>query len=94
MKLLYVAFEIFSSVRPENHKPGRIEHTVGWPMPDLHTYGGSFLYHLDDPNHLVSVGFVVGLDYQNPYIHPFKLFQKFKTHPKVAKTFEGGTRIG
>jgi len=82
------------SVKPEVHSPGRIEHTVGWPLPDTHTYGGSFLYHLNDPNHLVAVGFVVGLDYKNPYIHPFKTFQQFKTHPSVAKTFEGGTRIG
>jgi len=75
------------------HHPGRIEHTVGWPLPDVHTYGGSFLYHLNEDN-LVAVGFVVGLDYTNPYLHPFKTFQQFKTHPAVAPTFEGGTRIG
>merc|ERR1719300_1091003 len=75
------------------HHPGRIEHTVGWPLPDIHTYGGSFLYHLNEDN-LVAVGFVVGLDYTNPYLHPFKTFQQFKTHPSVAPLFEGGTRIG
>lgn len=79
-------------VTPENHHPGRIEHTVGWPLPDTKTYGGSFLYHLSEDN-LVAVGFVVGLDYSNPYLHPFKTFQQFKTHPSVAPTFEGGTRI-
>jgi len=81
------------SVEPEKHHPGRIEHTVGWPLPDTHTYGGSFLYHLNEDN-LVAVGFVVGLDYTNPYLHPFKTFQQFKTHPSVAPLFEGGTRIG
>lgn len=81
------------AVEPEKHHPGRIEHTVGWPLPDTHTYGGSFLYHLNEDN-LVAVGFVVGLDYTNPYLHPFKTFQQFKTHPSVAPLFEGGTRIG
>merc|ERR1712045_613540 len=80
-------------IQPEKHKPGLIEHTVGWPLPDTKTYGGSFLYHLADDN-LVAVGFVIGLDYQNPYIHPFKTFQQFKTHPSVAPLFEGGERIG
>ena len=61
-------------------------------MPDTKTYGGSFLYHLADDN-LVAVGFVVGLDYKNPYLHPFKTFQQFKTHPAIRPTFEGGTRI-
>jgi len=79
-------------IQPEKHKPGLIEHTVGWPLPDTKTYGGSFLYHLADDN-LVAVGFVIGLDYKNPYIHPFKTFQQFKTHPSVAPLFEGGTRI-
>jgi len=80
-------------VDPSKHSPGCIEHTVGWPLPDLKTYGGSFLYHLAEDN-LVAVGFVIGLDYTNPYLHPFKTFQQFKTHPSVAPTFEGGTRIG
>jgi len=80
-------------VDPAKHQPGLVEHTVGWPMPDTKTYGGSFCYHLAEDN-LVAVGYVIGLDYENPYIHPFKTFQKFKTHPKVAPLFEGGTRIG
>jgi electron-transferring-flavoprotein dehydrogenase len=80
-------------VDPAKHHPGRIEHTVGWPLPDIKTYGGSFLYHLAEDN-LVAVGFVIGLDYTNPYLHPFKTFQQFKTHPSVAPIFEGGTRIG
>ena len=79
-------------VKPEVHQPGLIEHSVGWPLPDTKTYGGSFLYHLADDN-LVAVGFVVGLDYKNPYLHPFKTFQQFKTHPAIRPTFEGGTRI-
>lgn len=80
-------------VAPENHKPGTVEHTVGWPL-DFHTYGGSFLYHLDNEGSpLVAVGFVVGLDYSNPYLSPFREFQKFKTHPSVRPTLEGGTRI-
>jgi len=79
-------------VRPEVHQPGLVEHSVGWPLPDTKTYGGSFLYHLADDN-LVAVGFVVGLDYKNPYLHPFKTFQQFKTHPAIRPTFEGGTRI-
>jgi len=80
-------------IEPAKHSPGRIEHTVGWPLPDIKTYGGSFLYHLKEDN-LVAAGFVIGLDYSNPYIHPFKTFQQFKTHPSVKPTFEGGTRIG
>jgi len=79
-------------VRSEVHEPGRVEHTVGWPLPDTKTYGGSFLYHLNEDN-LVAVGFVIGLDYHNPYLHPYKTFQQFKTHPSVRSTFEGGTRI-
>ena len=76
---------------PAKHNPGAIEHTAGWPLTT--EYGGSFLYHLADDN-LVAVGFVVGLDYDNPYLNPFKTFQKYKTHPAIAPTFEGGTRIG
>ncbi|XP_015926179.2 electron transfer flavoprotein-ubiquinone oxidoreductase, mitochondrial [Parasteatoda tepidariorum] len=79
-------------VEPAKHKPGTIEHTVGWPL-DRHTYGGSFLYHLDDDAPLVSVGFVIGLDYQNPYLNPFREFQRFKLHPSVKPLFEGGKRI-
>ncbi|XP_065186959.1 electron transfer flavoprotein-ubiquinone oxidoreductase, mitochondrial-like isoform X2 [Sycon ciliatum] len=81
-------------IDPAKHKPGRVEHTAGWPL-DPKTYGGSFLYHLGDSSSpLVAVGFVIALDYKNPFLHPFKEFQKFKTHPSVRPTFEGGTRIG
>src|SRR6476469_4149590 len=73
-----------------NHKPGLVEHTVGWPL-DTGTYGGSFLYHLG--NHLISYGFVIGLDYRNPWLSPFDEMQRFKTHPQMRKHFEGGRRI-
>jgi len=72
------------------HQPGLVVHTVGWPL-DRGTYGGSFLYHLE--NRQVAVGFVVGLDYSNPYLSPFEEFQRFKTHPAIRPTFEGGRRI-
>ena len=77
-------------VDPSQHKPGLVIHTAGWPL-DSKTYGGSFLYHLEDNQ--VAVGFVVGLDYQNPYLSPFDEFQRFKTHPKIRETFDGGRRI-
>ncbi|MCP1291938.1 electron transfer flavoprotein-ubiquinone oxidoreductase [Chromobacterium sp. S0633] len=77
-------------VRPELHQPGSITHTVGWPV-DTATYGGSFMYHLE--NNQVVVGFVIGLDYQNPYLSPFEEFQRFKTHPAIRKVFEGGRRL-
>jgi electron-transferring-flavoprotein dehydrogenase len=73
------------------HRPGLVQHTMGWPL-DNRTGGGSFLYHLDD--RLVSVGFVVHLNYDNPYLSPFEEFQRFKTHKLVRDTFEGGRRIG
>ena len=74
----------------EKHEQGPVVHTVGWPL-DRNTYGGSFLYHLEDNQ--VAVGFVIGLDYQNPHLSPFDEFQRFKTHPKIRPTFEGGQRI-
>ncbi|MCB2081516.1 MAG: 4Fe-4S dicluster domain-containing protein, partial [Rickettsiales bacterium] len=74
----------------ENHQPGLVEHSVGWPL-DTATYGGSFLYHQE--NHQVAIGMVIGLDYQNPYLNPFKEFQRFKTHPAVRKHLEGGKRV-
>jgi electron-transferring-flavoprotein dehydrogenase len=77
-------------VRPEQHQPGKVVHSVGWPL-DSSTYGGAFLYHLED--HQVAVGFVVGLDYRNPYLSPFEEMQRFKTHPAIRATFEGGRRI-
>ncbi|XP_054168366.1 electron transfer flavoprotein-ubiquinone oxidoreductase, mitochondrial-like [Oppia nitens] len=69
------------------HKPGRVEHTVGWPL-DKDTYGGSFLYHLNEDIPQIAVGFVIGLDYSNPYLNPFKEFQRFKLHPTVRPYFE------
>lgn len=77
-------------VTPEQHKPGSITHTAGWPM-DHATYGGSWMYHFD--NNLVSVGFVVGLNYTNPYLSPFDEMQRFKTHPAIRPVFEGGRRL-
>jgi len=77
-------------VDPAQHHPGKIVHTVGWPV-DTETYGGSFLYHLEDKQ--VAVGFVIGLDYKNPHLSPFDEFQRFKTHPSIRPTFEGGRRI-
>ena len=77
-------------VAPEKHRPGLTQHTFGWPL-DSRTGGGSFLYHFDD--NLVSVGFVVHLNYENPYFSPFEEFQRFKTHPLVRGTFEGGKRL-
>ena len=77
-------------VEPAKHQPGLISHTIGWPL-DSATYGGSFLYHLE--NNQVAVGFVVGLDYRNPFLSPFEEFQRFKTHPVIRPTFESGRRI-
>ena len=77
-------------VAPEKHRSGLVQHTFGWPL-DNRTGGGSFLYHFDD--NLVSVGFVVHLDYSNPYLSPFEEFQRFKTHPLVRTTFDGGKRL-
>lgn len=77
-------------VEPDKHKLGLVVHTAGWPL-DKGTYGGSFLYYLE--NNQVAVGFVVGLDYSNPYLSPYDEFQRFKTHPKIVGTFKGGRRI-
>ena len=77
-------------VAPEKHRPGLVIHTTGWPL-DARTYGGSFLYHLEGT--LVAVGFVVGLDYENPYLSPYEEFQRFKTHPEIRGFFDGGRRI-
>lgn len=79
-------------IDPAKHNPGQVEHTIGWPL-DKNTYGGSFLYHLNDATPLIAVGFVVGLDYTNPYLSPFREFQRFKHHPSVKHYFEGGNRI-
>jgi electron-transferring-flavoprotein dehydrogenase len=77
-------------VAPDKHQPGLVQHSFGWPL-DNATGGGSFLYHFDD--NLVSVGFVVHLNYANPYLSPFEEFQRFKTHPRNRATFEGGKRL-
>jgi electron-transferring-flavoprotein dehydrogenase len=77
-------------IDPAKHKPGLVIHTAGWPLPN-DTYGGSFLYHLE--NNQVAVGFVVGLSYQNPYLSPYEEFQRYKTHPDIRTFFEGGKRI-
>ncbi len=77
-------------IDPAKHQPGLVMHTAGWPL-DTSTYGGSFLYHLE--NNQVAVGFVVGLSYANPYLSPFEEFQRYKTHPAIRTLFEGGKRI-
>jgi electron-transferring-flavoprotein dehydrogenase len=77
-------------VAPDRHVPGLVVHTAGWPLqPD--TYGGSFLYHME--NRQVAAGFVVGLGYRNPYLYPFEEFQRYKTHAAIRGTFEGGRRL-
>ncbi len=78
-------------VKPEKFRPGLVRHSMGWPLPNK-AGGGSWLYHFDD--NLVSVGFVVHLNYENPYLSPFDEFQRFKTHPMIRDVFEGGKRIG
>jgi electron-transferring-flavoprotein dehydrogenase len=77
-------------VTPDRSRPGLVQHTLGWPL-DNRTGGGSFLYHFDD--NLVSVGFVVHLNYRNPWLSPFDEFQRFKTHPMIRGTFDGGKRL-
>ena len=77
-------------IDPAKHQPGLVIHTAGWPL-DSSTYGGSFLYHLE--NNLVAVGYVVGLGYENPYLSPFEEFQRYKTHPSIRGFFEGGKRL-
>ncbi|HRP26764.1 electron transfer flavoprotein-ubiquinone oxidoreductase, partial [Thauera sp.] len=76
---------------PAKHQPGLVVHTAGWPL-DANTYGGSFLYHAEDGK--IALGFVVGLDYANPYLSPFEEFQRWKTHPAIRKHLEGGKRVG
>jgi len=77
-------------VKPEQHRPGLVVHTAGWPL-DAGTYGGSFLYHME--NNLVAVGFVLGLGYTNPYLSPYEEFQRYKTHPAIRGFLEGGKRV-
>jgi electron-transferring-flavoprotein dehydrogenase len=78
-------------IDPSKHQPGLVQHSFGWPL-DARTGGGSFLYHYGD--NLVAVGFVIHLNYENPYLSPYDEFQRFKTHPSIRTTFEGGKRIG
>jgi len=77
-------------IKPENHKQGLVIHSQGWPL-DKKTVGGGFVYHLEDNQ--VAIGFVVGLDYENPYMSPFDEMQRYKTHPSIAPMFEGARRI-
>jgi electron-transferring-flavoprotein dehydrogenase len=75
-------------VKPQQHQPGLVVHTAGWPM-DKATYGGGFVYHLED--NLVAVGFVVGLNYANPHLSPFEEMQRYKTHPRSASTWKAAS---
>ena len=77
-------------IQPEKHQSGLVIHTAGWPL-DTDTYGGSFLYHMED--NLACIGFVVGLGYSNPYLSPFEEFQRYKTHPSIRPFLDGGKRI-
>jgi electron-transferring-flavoprotein dehydrogenase len=77
-------------IDPAKHDAGRITHTIGWPM-DSKTYGGSWLYHME--NNQISIGYVVGLDYQNPWLSPYEEMQRFKTHPKISSLLAGGRRV-
>jgi electron-transferring-flavoprotein dehydrogenase len=74
-------------IDPAKHQKGLVLHSIGWPV-DYKTYGGAFVYHFDD--NLCSIGYVVGLDYQNPTLSPYKEFQRFKHHPAIKKYLEGG----
>ena len=78
-------------IDPAKHHPGRVTHTAGWPL-DSQTYGGAFLYHL--PNNQVTLGFITGLDYSNPWMSPFEEMQRWKTHPAIRGVLEGGKRVG
>ena len=78
-------------VDPKQHHPGLVVHTQGWPLSETHTEGGSFMYHWGE--NLVSIGLVVHLNYENPYVSPFDEFQRFKTHPSIRKYLEGGKRL-
>lgn len=85
-----IGFKELWEIDPSKHSPGKVVHSIGWPL-DRSTYGGSFLYHLE--NNQVSLGFVIGLDYQNPHLSPFDEFQRYKTHPSIRHYLEGGRRI-
>ena len=85
-----IGFKEIWEIKEENHQKGMVMHTAGWPL-DNSTYGGSFVYHAE--NKQVFLGYVIGLDYKNPYLSPFDEFQRFKTHPSIRKIIEGGKRI-
>lgn len=85
-----IGFKELWQVAPEQHRPGLVSHSQGWPL-DNSTGGGSYIYHLED--NLVAVGFVVHLNYSNPYLSPFDEFQRFKTHPSIRGLFAGGKRL-
>ncbi|MDR3527597.1 MAG: electron transfer flavoprotein-ubiquinone oxidoreductase [Rhizomicrobium sp.] len=85
-----IGFKELWEIDPAKHQPGKILHTIGWPLT-ADTYGGSFCYHLE--NHQLIVGFVVGLDYANPFLSPFEEFQRYKTHPLIRPLLEGARRL-
>ncbi|MBD1160837.1 electron transfer flavoprotein-ubiquinone oxidoreductase [Pelagibacterales bacterium SAG-MED15] len=85
-----IGFKEIWEVEESKHEEGMVMHTAGWPL-DNKTYGGSFMYHAE--NKQIFLGYVIGLDYQNPYLSPFDEFQRFKTHPAIKKIIEGGKRI-
>ncbi len=78
-------------IQPDKHVPGKVIHTQGWPLSETESWGGGFLYH--QANNQVALGFVVALDYKNPYVFPFEEFQRWKTHPEIARILEGGKRV-
>ena len=85
-----IGFKEIWEIEDKNHEEGMVMHTAGWPL-DNSTYGGSFMYHAE--NKQVFLGYVIGLDYKNPYLSPFDEFQRFKTHPAIRKIISGGKRI-
>ena len=85
-----IGFKEIWEIDENKHEEGLVMHTAGWPL-DNKTYGGSFIYHAE--NKQIFLGYVIGLDYQNPYLSPFDEFQRFKTHPSIKKIIEGGKRI-
>ena len=85
-----IGFKEIWEIQEEQHDEGLVMHTAGWPL-DNSTYGGSFCYHAE--NNQIFVGYVIGLDYKNPYLSPYDEFQRFKTHPAIAKILNGGKRI-
>ena len=85
-----IGFKEIWEIEKNNHEEGLVTHTVGWPL-DRNTYGGSFCYHAE--NNQVFIGYVIGLDYKNPYLSPYDEFQQFKTHPQIKKILSGGKRV-